>query len=597
MLSNISPINKASIIALGKNLEHSEHTNTIAEFAGKYGISLMSENRNRQNLLKKIVQPSDSQCSEDEGPRLLKSACEFIGFLMQKGQAYRENTSRLSYEPWFKEFLIKQQETTLTYSEISQLTGIRKNTLKKFKAECSGKLKRKPITDIELTIAECWGKAPLRTRKNIDRFFLYFGKQYPDQTVSRNMLRQILIDLGLRYPRGPKIEDHGAQVKTKFAPHALWEGDGKNIKITINSTLHPFCWYAFCDQRSTLLVGADVGKTESSKEFLAALRAGKKKSGVYPIGVLIDNRFPDADISVVKSFCKEHGINLVRNFPGNSKTNGNIENNFSVFEKFVGDVRITGRNESEIARSIALAITEVFTQQRNHAPRKRLFGGTPDDFCQGRERPEEIRNAVEKLAQRFQKEERNIEAKWSLVKVSREAWDSFSQESEDKLKAELGKYPINDIIGAQACYCAQKTKHPEKYYGPEYFLAILRHKRETKAKQTYNETYRSGIELANELTLDVMASPEVVAEQLLSELTNISEDPSPSHKLLKLDAVCWWLVSFSPSGNLIQLWRKICGLAESALNISLKWWQQINEYISEKLSKLIYDRSLSSHAK
>ena len=160
----------------------------------------------------------------------------------------------------------------------------------------------------------------------------------------------------------------------------------------------------------------------------------------------------------------------------------------------------------------------------------------------------------------------------------------------EQIKQELAKYLIGDIISAQASYFAQKTKHPENYYGPEYFLAILRHKRETKAKQTYNETYRAGIDLVNMQITDLDQSTETVAEQVLSELTSVSEEPSASHKLLKLDAVCWWLVSYSHAGNLIEMWQKLCNMAESTLDMSLKWWQEIHEYISEKLFDLLYEK-------
>jgi len=389
----------------------------------------------------------------------------------------------------------------------------------------------------------------------------------------------------------PNIENHGAQTKKKFSPHALWEGDGKQMKIFINGKEHVFCWYAFCDQRTTLLVGSNIEKSESAENFLKALKAGKIKGGVFPIGVVIDNRFQENDRGAVEQFCKQHNITIVRIFPGNSKSNGIIENNFSIYESFVGNIRINGTNEIEIAHSIALAIAEIYTQQRNHTPRKRLLGDSPEEYSLGKERPEHQRTAVEKLACRLKKQEQNIEEKWKLIEVVRNVWFEISPESENKIKREIAKYPVSDLIAAIARYLAQKEKHPENYYGPEYFLAILRHKRESIAKSTYNEQYRSGILMKGLLLPNDLPCTEKTADKILDELLCLNDEPSPSHVCLKLDALCFWLANYSGCGKLPELWQRICRLSEKHLRISSRWWQQINEYISEKIGEILYGHS------
>lgn len=88
-------------------------------------------------------------------------------------------------------------------------------------------------------------------------------------------------------------------------------------------------------------------------------------------------------MSDVFRFCKEHGIVVVRTFPGNPKTNGIIEGNFSIFERFVGDLNVSGSTPEEIGRSIATLIIEVFTQLRNHSPRSARGGRTALDVEDG----------------------------------------------------------------------------------------------------------------------------------------------------------------------------------------------------------------------
>ena len=300
--------------------------------------------------------------------------------------------------------------------------------------------------------------------------------------------------MGLRYPRGPGIKDEGLQVKKKFEPHTIWEGDGKQMNIIINGEIYHYCWYAFVDQTTTLLVGSSITNTESSTSFLEGMKKSKNNIGFYAIGVLLDNRLPETELSAVKEFAKEHGITIVRTFPGNSKSNGNIENNFSIFEKFVGDVYIQGSTNDSVAKSVATNIAEIFTQQRNHSERGRLGGRTPSEACDEAVRPENRREAVERMRARFEKEDADINKKFKLIETLLQV-KSLSPESIDKVKENLKKFVPNMIIAARASFEAQAAKHPESYYSIEYFWAILRNKQEEMAKQVYNESFRAGIEL------------------------------------------------------------------------------------------------------
>jgi hypothetical protein len=95
-------------------------------------------------------------------------------------------------------------------------------------------------------------------------------------------------------------------------------------------------------------VGSSVTAAESSEAFLSALKSGRQQQGAFAIGVLIDNRLGESDLDMVRSFCIEHRIVLARIFAGNSKSNGHIENNFSIFERFVGDVYVSGKHKKRL---------------------------------------------------------------------------------------------------------------------------------------------------------------------------------------------------------------------------------------------------------
>ena len=324
----------------------------------------------------------------------------------------------------------------LSYESLSVLTSIPIDTLKKFKAQNTWPEKQE-LSEKHAQLKEAWENAGRRHRKTLDHFTLFLSHNYPELSFSRDELRQSLIDLGLRYPRGFKTVDKGAQVKRDFQPHAIWEGDGKLVKVRLNGQLFPFIWYAFVDQSTTLLVGNHMDQSENAETFLRALRDGSANAGTFPIGILIDNRLADGEIGAVQNFCRDHGVVLVKTFPGNSKNNGFIENNFSIFERFVGTIEVAGQSPAEIAQSMAQALVEVFTQQM------RLGNRTPADIAGGRQRPEHMRSAIEKLQNRLQKEGKKTDAKWRLLQPSFKHFGVISEASQDKMKKLIAAYTIN----------------------------------------------------------------------------------------------------------------------------------------------------------
>jgi hypothetical protein len=281
-------------------------------------------------------------------------------------------------------------------------------------------------------------------------------------------------------------------------------------------------------------VGSSVTAAESSEAFLSALKSGRHQQGAFAIGVLIDNRLGESDLSMVRSFCMEHGIDLARIFAGNSKSNGHIENNFSIFERFVGDVHVSGKTEKEIAASIANVTFEVCTQQRNHTPRKRLGSRSPAVYPTPDRPPEHIRSAVERLANRFNREIRDIEAKWDLIKPAREHFEMQSEASQLKLMQQLGKYPSGDMLFAQTQYLAQVFKCPDQTYRSEYFMAILRHKREEEYKILFNKAWRAGAARMREL----MPPPKPIppkerAKDILEVFVDILDMATPAEWMVE----------------------------------------------------------------
>gem|GEM_PF-3384356 len=591
LAEKLTPIDRVSVVAIAAQIQAMTGTSSISSLASKYAVPLMSEHRNRVALVDRL-QPKAHQTDQPDLAVLeqdLRIAREIIAMILGKSQGVSGNQQRKSYAPWLKQYLATLLQSGASYKTIASLTAISEETLRHFRADHLTKVIKEPVSDDHQYIKDAWDKAPPRSRRTLDSFWTYLGHCHADYRISLERVRTILCDLGLRYPRGRKSKNSGTSVKSVFTPKALWEGDGKQLNITVNGVRHTFCWYAFCDQHTTLLVGSSVTGAESSDAFLAALKSARQQQDAFAIGVLIDNRLGESDLSTVRSFCIEHGIVLARIFPGNSKSNGNIENNFSIFERFVGDVHVSGKTDKEIAESIANVIVEVFTQQRNHTPRKRLGSRSPADYPTPDRPPEHVRSAVERLASRFNREIRDIEAKWCLIKPARGHFEQMAEASQQKLMKQLGKYPSSDILFAQTQYLAQVMKYPDRTYRSEYFMAILRHKREEEAKRVFNEAWRAGAARMREL----MPPPKPIppkerAKDILEVFVEILDMRTPAEWMVELDALAWWLIHYSRQASLPELWTAVENEVVMSKVMTLEQWGEIKDYLSRLLGDFLY---------
>jgi hypothetical protein len=149
---------------------------------------------------------------------------------------------------------------------------------------------------------------------------------------------------------------------------------------------------------------------------------------------------------------------------------------------------------------------------------------------------------------------------------------------------------LNDILAAQASYIAQIVKHPDREYGPEYFLAILRHKRETKAKEIYNQTYRAGVELAELIFSRHQSDLQSYVDDVLDLLIEIQDEPTPAHQMLRLDAMCWWLVGLGSTDDAAALWRLVGDSAAATLAMTLRWWSAVNEHVTDGIGLFLHSQ-------
>lgn len=441
-------------------------------------------------------------------------------------------------------------------------------------------------------VEHAWVQTNFNSNKTLSEFVDYVQRQCLNK-YGRDQITQALVDLGLRYPRGPEIKNEGTHKKSYFSPHALWEGDGKHLKIILNGQEFTYCWYAFIDQNTTLLAGSSLTAAESPAAFLKGLRDGKDNVGFFPMGVLIDNRLTHEDKVAVKQFCKEQGIVLVNTFPGNAKSNGIIEGNFSIFEKQVGAIHVRGETAEEIAQSLAHTIIEIFTQQRNHNGRKRLNLKTPHEATIGSTRPECEKEKLEKLRDRLLRNELCLEAKVQLIEDLFKNFEPMSEESRLKFNMQLKQFSPHEIISAKARFLAQQAKHPDALYRSEYFMGILRNKAEEMGKDAYSEAFRVSTVALNEIVKTDLKTKDLpqLAKKIVAFLAMVILNPCKSHLLMSVDSLCWGLNEFVSVHKLPELWEEIVQAIRRSRDITLVKWQVIAEFIHERLGIFLYQEA------
>jgi len=123
---------------------------------------------------------------------------------------------------------------------------------------------------------------------------------------------------------------------------------------------------------------------------------------------------------------------------------------FKKTNRYLGAARVLAQLTAIDKVSIAQLAIEIFTQQRNHAPRNRLGGKSPADVTLDAKRPEHTRNAIEALARRLNREQIDADERWRLIADARRHFSELSAASEQKLKRQLIKYTVLDIVAAQS---------------------------------------------------------------------------------------------------------------------------------------------------
>ena len=124
-------------------------------------------------------------------------------------------------------------------------------------------------------------------------------------------------------------------------------------------------------------------------------------------------------------------------------------------------------------------------------------------------------------------------------------------------------------------------------------MAIVRNNREEIAKRTFNEAWRAGVKLKNELMPPpAPIPPKERAKDILAVFIDMLDLQTPSEWMLELDALSWWLVHYSRQASLPELWTAVESEVETSKVMSLEQWERIKDYIAARLGDFLYEPSL-----
>jgi hypothetical protein len=393
---------------------------------------------------------------------------------------------RIWYSPEYKNFILQSKEKhDLSWEQISRILEIPIDTLKKFKRskdkDDSGSPDPPVLPDkIKKMIGE-FLKSSNSEKKSVKLFCKLHPNLLNDLDMNYRQVLHWLSRMGLSSSRGIFLNNTGLDKIERFEPHSIWGTDGKNMVIIINGVEFRWVWQCLVEYKTTVIVGGLIEEGENTANLLEAIRKSSEQSGVTPMAIVLDNRLSE-NLPAIKGYLDTMGIEIIKTFPGNSKSNGIVEGNFSIFEKWVGGKTvINGDTTKELSKSIAEMLVEVFTQLRNHQPKRSLNNKTSSEALSesrdlSSEEIDRIKSKLKDLADRFKNEQSKPITSERKEQAIEQAIIELQPTNKEVFIKKLSPsiYTADLILKALAILKEKRQKYPEKSFGYSYFGGILR---------------------------------------------------------------------------------------------------------------------------
>lgn len=426
----------------------------------------------------------------------------------------------------------------LTQSKVALLLGIPIDTLKKFTSAATNAPSHTPPQGLPEDVIELVNTY-LRLGKGA-KSVKSFCNRHPETLDRLEMnYRQVLEwlrALGFVSPRGIFLKNSGLDKIIRFRPNQLWHGDGKIMDVIFNGKLFRSIWQCLVDGKTTAIVGGMIAEEENTQNLVESLKDAEQKTGTIPMGIVLDNRLSE-NLPAIKDYLDERGIEIVKIFPGNSKSNGTVEENFHTFDRYVGKIVINGHTPQEIVRSIQQNIVEIFTQMKNRRPRRSFSYKSFSDVIAKSDpgTPEEqllARSQIQALADRLKNEQAEplvtAEKEAAILQAIEKTHPPHRDVFEKTLRN--SRFTPDLILSSLAILEQRRAEHPEKKYGHSYFGGILRKCADQRAIELLSTQLGAvyahhwdtmGRLKQSELAASLQSHPEATCTRLASDFLNM----------------------------------------------------------------------------
>jgi transposase InsO family protein len=462
---------------------------------------------------------------------------------------------RLQFEPGYKECVEQARARYgVTIARAAEILAVPVDTLKKFSRTASGAPSNEetlsaPLPPPVVTAVNEYLRYSGKGVKSVKKFWSRHPELMAEIGMNYRQLLGWLRKLGFVSPRGIFLKNSGLDKILRFRPNQVWCTDGKRLVIVLNGEIFPSVWQCLVDGKTTVIVGGVIRDEENTQNLLTALKESWEKTGIKPMAIVLDNRLSE-NMPAIRTFLDEHGIEMIKIFPGNSKSNGIAEENFNVYDRWVGAVEIKGSTPDALARSIQAAFVEVFTQMRGHKPRRALSFKTAREAMNetppaSPEEEADTRAKLKALADRLKNEQAQPEVSEQKKVAIAQAVSVTSPPQPEVFAGRLEnpRFTPDLILQSIAVLRNARQAHPEKKFGHAYYGGILRNLTDQESIESlrthlgavYVQHWSTLGRLSREdLTQSLKVQPEATCTRLSTDFMNMMVPAYATQILLDL---------------------------------------------------------------
>jgi len=450
-----------------------------------------------------------------------------------------------------------------------------------------------------------------RKKVKINAFMKHLREQWKRQSwltpaPSRKTVEDMLLanDCRKRKIKPNRRRRYHPKIKRYF-PHAQTVLDGKQVIVSLNDQDFVFV-LEFCKDMATDAIGGyAIGKSETA-ELVKQAFDQHCSNHTKPLATLIDNGSGNLKAAIDLG---AEGVLVIKAYPYRAESKGQIEGEFSLFEKKVSRIVIEGQNEKEQAMNILKTIAEIYLRLRNQTPRCSVCPFTPKKLSEAKLDADNAEKSYQALKVQQEKREKQAEQRLKVSQEFNDLVDSIVKTQ--KLTGDILKFKksanwieLSTLKEAEIKFAAQSQRDnfdPGKRT-MAYFFAIARNIqkekdqaiREQAARRRYGldqEAKRQRDKIANELALKeqqkmLEKQPHVVILNAIKCEMNLPKPFRTTSKIFKdqidqaVDSILRRKNQKQRETLINRTHEEIMRLNEFSLGIRYEWIEKINEKIN-----------------